>query len=278
MRIAGVLIAVAACGSAPGSGTSDAPASGDDAATGDALVGQDAQQALCARSGLLFCEDFEALPIGAATSSAWTTESAMGQLTIDATHARGQHALELAINGNGRARLQKSLALPSNSAWGTMHAWVSGFPTAPDYAHYTLVELAGSGNTSLIRPIGGQYAPAGGATNPAGSFWGIGSDGGATGDWCNWRRTAPSVGGQWVCLEFHLDASNNAIDVYVDGVAKPELSVTRTNHGGNQVDLVFPTFDRIWFGWWLYQTNPTPSTYNVWLDDIALGTSRLGCD
>ena len=276
MRLAGILMIVAACGS-------EAPTSTSDASPGDALNDTpapplDASLALCERSGLLFCEDFEALPIGQATSTAWTTEQAMGALAIDATHARGQHALKVTTNGNGRARLIKTgLALPGNSAWVTAHVWVTAFPTAPDYAHYTLIELSGTGNTSLIRPIGGQYAPASGS-NAAGDFWGVGSDGGATGDWCNWRRTAPSVGGKWACMEFHLDATNDAIDVYIDGVAKPELSVTRTSHGGNAVDFRFPTFDRIWFGWWLYQLNPTPNNYEAWFDDIALAPTRLGCD
>lgn len=277
MRIAPLLAVLAACGSTPEPGTTDASAG--DSTSADAPPQPDATQALCARSGLVFCEDFESLPLGPATSSAWTTESANGQLAIDDTHARGQHALEVTTTGNGRARLQKTgLVLPGNSAWGTMHVWAAAFPTAPDYAHYTLVELAGTGTTSLIRPIGGQYAPAAGAANPAGDYWGVGTDGGPTGDWTNWKRTAPSVAGQWLCLEFHLDATNDAIDVYIDGVAHPELSVNRTDHGGTQVDFVFPTFDRIWFGWWLYQANPTPGTYSIWLDDLALGATRLGCD
>ena len=277
MRVASImLLVIAACGSDGTVTMTDATSSGD--ATADTLAQIDAPVALCARSGLVFCEDFEALPLGAAASTAWTTEAAQGQLTIDATHARGQHALKVATTGNGRARLQKTgLALPGNSIWATMHVWATAFPTAPDYAHYTLVELAGTGNTSLIRPIGGQYIPASGSS-AAGAFWGVGSDGGATGDWTNWKRTVPSQGGKWLCLEFHLDATNSAIDVYIDGVAKPELSVSRTNHGGNQVDLVFPTFDRIWFGWWLYQTNPTPNTYDVWFDDLALSPTRLTCE
>ena len=276
MRPAIILATVAACGSDPSEAMNDASA--DDATVDAPAQGSDSQLPLCSRSGLLFCEDFEALPLGPATSTAWTTEAANGQLMIDATHARGQHALKVTTTGNGRARLQKAgLAPTNNSLWGTAHIWVTAFPTAPDYAHYTLVELAGTGNTSLIRPIGGQYAPAGGS-NPAGDFWGVGSDGGPTGDWTNWKRSVPSVSGVWLCMEFQLDAANDAIDIFIDGVAKPELSVTRTNHGGNAVDFRFPMFDRIWFGWWLYQLNPTPNAYAVWLDDLALGTARLGCE
>ena len=277
------LLVLSACGD---SGTSAIDAAPGDSATADATDDggpvADAALALCERSGLLFCEDFEALALGPAnnaTSTTWDTEAANGQLAIDATHARGQRALRLAITGNGRARLTVgNLAPANNSLHGVVHAWVTAFPTAPDYAHYTMVELAGAGGGTLLRPIGGQYAPAGGAGQPAGSFWGVGSDGGPTGDWTNWRRTAPSVGGQWLCLEWRMSAANGEIDVWIDGVAKPELSVSKTVHGGTQVDFVFPAIDRAWFGWWLYQANPTPSTYEVWLDDLALASDRLGCD
>jgi hypothetical protein len=30
-------------------------------------------------------------------------------------------------------------------------------------------------------------------------------------------------------------------------------------------------------GWQLYQTGTTPKTFDVWLDDIALADSRIGC-
>jgi hypothetical protein len=277
-----ITLVVGACGDGGGSANDAAVDDGAAADAGDedgAIV--DATVALCERSGLLFCEDFEELALGVAnnaTSAAWDTESSDGQLAIDATHARGQRALKLSITGNGRARLTVAgLAPANNSLFGVAHVWVTSFPTAPDYAHYTMVEFAGPAGGTVLRPIGGQYVPAGGPSQPAGSFWGVGSDSGPTGDWTNWRRTAPSTGGQWLCLEWRMSAANAEIDVWIDGVAKPEMSVTKTMHGGTQVDFVFPAIDRAWFGWWLYQPNPTPNTYEVWLDDLALASDRLGC-
>jgi hypothetical protein len=268
-----MLAAIVGCGGATGNPAVDAS---DVDATIDAA--SDATLALCQRGGLLFCEDFEALPLGAATnasSAAWDVEAASGQIAIDGAHARGQHALKLTTTGNGRARLTvANLAPPSNSLFGVAHAWVTAFPTAPDYAHFTMVELAGTGNTTLLRPIGGQYIPG----SPAGSFWGVGSDGGPTGDWTNWKRAAPATGGAWLCFEWRIADATSEIEVWIDGVAHPELSVSKTNHGGTQVDLVFPAIDHVWFGWWLYQANPTPGTYDVWLDDLALGSQRLGCE
>src|SRR6185436_3682220 len=110
MRLASILVLVAACSAEVGSsGTTDASAG--DAAVSDTPP-NDTQLALCARSGLLFCEDFEGLPLGPATSTSWTTEAASGQLAIDATHARGQHALKVTTTGNGRARLMKTGLAP----------------------------------------------------------------------------------------------------------------------------------------------------------------------
>lgn len=81
-------------------------AASTDGGGGDAAIDAGAV-ALCERSGLLFC-GLEALALGAAnnaTSTAWDTEAANGRAcAIDATHARGQRALKLAITGNGRAR------------------------------------------------------------------------------------------------------------------------------------------------------------------------------
>lgn len=49
-------------------------------------------------------------------------------------------------------------------------------------------------------------------------------------------------------------------------------------HGGTQVDLIFPTINRSWFGWWLYQSGTTPAGFELWLDQLALSPTRIGCE
>jgi hypothetical protein len=44
------------------------------------------------------------------------------------------------------------------------------------------------------------------------------------------------------------------------------------------VDFVFPEFDTVRVGWQLYQADPTPASYDMRLDDVALATERIGCD
>ncbi|MDX2766538.1 hypothetical protein PV386_50940, partial [Streptomyces europaeiscabiei] len=124
---------------------------------------------------------------------------------------------------------------------------------------------------TLVRPLGGQYAP-----TDKGNFWGVGSDLGPTGDWTNWKTSAPAVAAKWQCVEFHLDATDNRVTVYLDGVAQPDLTVSTKSHGGTADDFVFPTFDKLKLGWQLYQSGPTPSSYDMRMDDIAVSARRVG--
>jgi hypothetical protein len=231
----------------------------------------------CDSPDLLFCDDFESYALGAATSDRWTTETSAGALAIDDSQARGTRALHVHTDGNGHAAIRVPFSPPGNSAFARMHVYVTAFPTAPTFAHFTLVEAAGT-SAGLIRPVGGQFVPPPNSGSDVGrSLWGVGSDGGPTGDWTDWQPAAPAEAGRWLCLEWELRAAGNAIDVYLDGTLVPELSVSQNDHGGNPVDFVFPTFTSMWFGWQLYQGGPTPSEYDLWIDDIAIGTSRIGC-
>jgi len=223
-------------------------------------------------STTLFCEDFENYAPGPAeAANGWKPVTGNGTLTIDATHAQGKNALHVQTQGNGKAYIQLSpFAPPENSFYGRLRMWVTALPSAPDYAHFTLVEAAGT-EPGVVRPIGGQFIPG------KGNLWGAGSDAGATGDWTNWKESAPAEAGKWVCVEWSMAAANNQIQIWIDGMAKPDLTVDTKTHGGSSVDFVFPKFNSIWFGWWLYQGGPMPSQFDVWLDDIALGNARLGC-
>src|SRR6185295_1777216 len=226
---------------------------------------------------LLFCEDFESTQLGPAASTRWTNDVDRGSLMIDAIHAQGTRALHAHADGGGRALIRVAgFAPPGNSFYGRMRIWVTAFPTMPDNAHFTMVEASGNAG-GVVRPIGGQYIPT--SSDPAAgkSLWGVGSDGGPTGDWTRWQTAAPAEAGRWLCMEWQLLASDDAVRVWIDGQERPELGVSRTNHGGASVDFVFPMFTQIWFGWWLYQGGTTPASFDVWYDDIALGTSQLGC-
>jgi hypothetical protein len=226
------------------------------------------QHGTCAKPGLLFCEDFQSLPTGAGTSLDWGVDTKNGTLAVE-RHGH-QKVLHVHTERNGRAFLKvDDFAAPGNSFYGRLRLKVDDFPTEPDWAHYTLIEATGQG-PEIVRPLGGQYVP---TLDKA--LWGIGADGGPTGDWTDWRESAPSKADVWQCVEWRMDATDNKITLWFDGKANPDLTVDTKRHGGNQVDFLFPTFDTVKVGWQLYQ--PNGGSYDLWLDDIALGATRIGC-
>ncbi|MEU1517471.1 hypothetical protein ABZ490_35870 [Streptomyces sp. NPDC005811] len=220
-----------------------------------------------------FRETFDRLPLGPVTAGpGWTSDTSHGSLTVAPGSGGHGRELRLRTEGNGRAFLVlDDLAPAGNSFWARLRLRVDTFPTAPDWAHWTLAEASGSDTPTLVRPLGGQYVP----TEKA-NFWGVGSDLGPTGDWTAWKTSAPAVAGRWQCVEFHLDATDNRVTVYLDGVERPELTVSTQEHGGTAGDFVFPSFDRLKLGWQLYQADPAPTSYDLRMDDVALGTRRVG--
>jgi len=220
-----------------------------------------------------FCEDFETFAAGTPAANAkWRPE---GTLSIDGTMAKGgTRSLHLQPNGGQNARIVlSSFAPPGNSFYGRMNVFVQQFPTAPAYSHFVLVEATGSSGEH-VRPIGGQFIPEG---NGPSTYWGVGSDQGATGDWTKWEPRIPTQDARWLCMEWRMNAADSSVRVLIDGTEQTALAVSSTNHGGNGT-FNFPTFNGIWLGWWNFQAGTTPAQFNVWLDDIVLSTDRVGCN
>ncbi|WP_405535643.1 hypothetical protein OG787_16865 [Streptomyces sp. NBC_00075] len=226
-------------------------------------------------------ENFDHLPLGPVTAGrGWTTDASDGSTltvvpssTSTSTSTGKGRELRIRTEGNGRAFVVfPTPSVPGNSYWARLRLRVDAFPTAPDWAHWTIAEASGSDSPTLVRPLGGQYAP-----TDQGNFWGVGSDLGPTGDWTSWKTSAPAVAGGWGCVEFHLDGADNRVTVYFDGVEQSDLTVDATHHGGAQdSDFTFPTFDELKVGWQLYQGDPTPSSYDVRMDDVVVSSRRVG--
>jgi hypothetical protein len=244
-------------------------------------VTQGTMDRACSGSGLLFCEDFNELPAGAAVSPHWTDDTQQGTLTVEPIYP-GSRTLVLHAHtvGNGRALLSiNNFSAPGNSFYGRMWVKVNAFPVAPSFAHFILVQATGTGSTEMVRPVGGQYVQAQFLKNggPSRSLWGIGSDGGATGDWTNWKESATAVPDWWQCIQWSMLAAGNRVQMTVDGIANPDLVVSTNSHGGNQVPFTLPTVNKIEIGWWLFQAGPQPLSFDAYFDNIALSSAPLSC-
>jgi hypothetical protein len=235
----------------------------------------------CQSPGLLFCENFEGLPAGAATSPKWTIDTQQGTLTIEKLRRNSSNqVLHAHTVGNGRALLTiNNFKAPGNTFFGRMWVTIKALPTAPDFAHFILVQATGTGSAEMVRPVGGQFINTqflkNGGTGR--SLWGVGADGGATGDWTNWKESATAVAGAWQCIQWSIQAAGNTAQMRVNGATNPGLVVSTKQHGGKPVPFVLPVVRKIQIGWWLFQPSPAPIKFDLRYDNIALSSHPLGC-
>ena len=231
----------------------------------------------CGSAGVLLCDDFES---GTIDSSIWEAHSSGTMPTIDGTRAaRGSRALHVRGANNGFAYIleRKTFPVPNDTYYGRMFVWLSLLPTAPDWAHWNLVEAAGTGTPAVVR-VGGQWNP---FTQK--SLFGQGSDNGPTGDWTNLdgdpaAAPVPVPVQSWVCLEWMHNGAANETRFYWDATEHPSLHATGTMHGGDQGQVYdLPSFTSVWVGWWFYQGNTLNQTFDVWIDEVAIDKERIGC-
>jgi hypothetical protein len=92
------------------------------------------------------------------------------------------------------------------------------------------------------------------------------------------QSTYPGASG-WTCVEFHTSASSGAIETWVNGAAVTGLTfvpgtttkVASVNDQWKAPSPFAPT--SLGFGWILFSGPPM----TLWVDDIALSKSRIGC-
>jgi hypothetical protein len=83
----------------------------------------------------------------------------------------------------------------------------------------------------------------------------------------------------WTCIEFRVDQSSGSIQTWVDGVAPAGLQADGTATPDvdqswiNQYPTWRPALSDLKIGWEAYGG----ATNTVWIDDVAVGTERIGC-
>jgi hypothetical protein len=83
----------------------------------------------------------------------------------------------------------------------------------------------------------------------------------------------------WTCVEFGLDSAMGTIQTWVDGVAVTGLQLDSIKTPDidtawlNSLPTWMPKVSDLKIGWEAYGG----TTNTVWIDDVALGTNRIGC-
>ena len=234
---------------------SDAPP-GD--ARADAGADADAGPIPCAQSTALFCEDFE----NGLNGGVWQQTQMGGTAVVDGTRphrgAASFHSRTNAVAGGSPnlAAVIKHYASPSFPA----HFFVRHFLYAP---------------SPLPSASGEQFLSIQENTSPYPGV-GLGLTGGAL-QRSNWNvspvnvATAPTQFPQdaWVCIESDVTVSpNGPMDVSVNGQTISAL------HG----DAPIPTLTILSIGAAFYPAASGQPAFDLWIDDIVIDTSPIGCD
>jgi len=208
---------------------------------------------------LPLCESFE----NGLDGTLWkTTKAGDATVVVDELHAaRGTKALHVktvAGGGSNFAYIKETKTFPAtnNVLYGRMFVWFEDALTTD--GHFSLAEGAGTGTAGVIR-FGGQF-----------KAFGVGTDGGSSGDWTDSDRTKLVPTKTWVCAEFQFDGPTHTFHVWWDDMERPMLTSGPSKHAS----FTMPTFNGLWFGWWMYNI---AEPQEIWIDEIAVDYKPIGC-
>lgn len=224
----------------------------------------------CATTGknLLLCEDFESYPLGGVPDPAvWSVDKgATATVAVDDKQFRhGKHALHLhTLPDANKALLHETKTFPlpggTNSFYGRANFMIEAGLKLPN-DHTNFLEASGKvGGQSGNYRYGSSNAKFLANYNP--------------GDPAEGSKTAVPVG-VWSCVEWAFLGDTNEMHLWIDGKELTDVAVSPA--GVNGMVWTAPKFDSFYFGWITYATDTASDHYDVWYDDIAIDTARIGC-
>ncbi|APR79269.1 secreted hydrolase [Minicystis rosea] len=243
-----------------------------------------------------FCDDFEAHATGAPPGGMWENNQSGGTVAVDTGRAKsGKNAVKISADAaTGYRSAMISLYDPAllpvdgNVIYGRMMFYLESAPTGT--VHWTIIDgtgpVVGQGYHAAYR-YGGQHP----VTDANDTF--VGSQmmanyetpdayqdppvGPSSDCWLHADQKVVPVGA-WSCAEWLFDGPNNTMRFWLNGQEIPDLAMTGKGQGcvSQAADFVWqaPNFERIDLGFESYQADDARV---LWIDDVALGTQRLGC-
>lgn len=217
-----------------------------------------------------FCEDFEKgnageTPPGWTEKQGWDQSGSRAVLATDEKHG-GNQSLKSAVGTNGQYRVERDLqglgALASHH-WGRIFYKVKTPVTLAGYLHNTFVAFgrpdAGNGNESRVVDT---------VVDPQGKhqfLFNVPDDSCCAGSSYDYAYDA-----NWHCAEWFVDGDTSSSQFFYDGNEVKDIALT------NEPDAHIADFQSVIVGLINYQSPSTPN--EVWFDDLALHTARIGCN
>jgi hypothetical protein len=211
--------------------------------------------------GAIFCSGFEGtgFPAGTTFEPSYLANNAFGtEMTLDATQAHsGRQSLHMPVGSNYYRML--SVAVPT-SFWVRLYTRSNVGFGAPGSTHATLfmgsiVAPGGDYNADRAVEIAEQFSQI--LLNVKDSLFGT------SGTNPNGMPGTTLPNNTWTCMEAQFDGTSGDVQVFVEG--NPIIDAT-----GWQAPMAFKSFR---FG---YLRFDSPAR-DVWMDDVVVATSRIGC-
>jgi hypothetical protein len=230
----------------------------------------------CATSGTELCDDFEG---GAIDPKLWTTHTTgMSSLAVDQQHVHGgKFALhvKLAAGAQQTAQLTDAVTFPAKDNTFYTRAWFYFSPDLPadQMGGFHMAFLLATGNNDLGFVEAGLGSAGDKQYLGYSEYYGAGPGVHAHGPTFtefgprSSVRIAPAT---WICLELMQggDATTTHRRVWVNDKELPEQV-------SDYKDRKPPRFDAVSIG--ILQYHPTPLLTDVWIDDVRVGSARIGC-
>lgn len=215
-------------------------------------------------SGSVFCDDFEA---GTTLGSPWTVDNTLAA-TVKVVNAytttpgptaahSGKNSVQISFGaGNGYAMIVEKMGFPAPAGyWGRVWLFIET-PTG-DTGHDVYIE----GSTAMdlqnhgARPLNTQKGLITINIDPVGT-----GEAGA-------NSTTPIPRGAWTCFEWQISATGGTgnIVTYVGGATTPTVSLN-----GKAIEALVE--QRVG-----YERYNAGTAGNLWIDDYAIGSKRMGC-
>lgn len=201
-----------------------------------------------------------------------------GSVTIDSTRAHsGAKSVKVTTDGQmPYRRAYFSVGAPffpvaGNAFYGRMWVYLAAAPSMT--THWT--NISGEGMASFNNQSFAAYVRYGGqvmkrlmANYDSQTF--------SSDCWQHSQTTFPEA--RWACMEWHFDGPNERMEFWLDGTQVSALTVNHRGQGcianGLSGQWVMPNFSTLRLGWEHYQTS---IPIQLWVDDVALSTQRVGC-
>jgi len=227
----------------------------------------------CASGGFSICEGFESAAVGTSAVAGWLPAGygARTLRVVDTERARGGRALQVEIAENQGA-VVAMLSHGNLGALGVRHFGRSFLkieaPAPTGFVHFDVFEARGDfgGQDNLVR-----WASTGTNVGSAASNWSwiynvqstdhgeFGSEG---------PRSAHPREGDWMCLEWLMDSAAQEAQFWFDGAEVDYLHIDTER-------AEIPAFESFNIGFQKFQQT---GAWRVWVDEVAFGAERIGCD